>query len=190
MLRSRAGETNHGTANTYTTNLIFPPAGISCWWVSTPTPLTQQYNNTCISLQPVDLYGVDFFGNPCSVTTLDTDYETSANNTYYLPYALNDSSAADELFFNCNGVQLPLAGVQQLGINDTTLVKHTEQGSTVSAGPLQYPFWRNLGPLWLNFTTDVCPFPPAAVAVAVEKTVEERTEHWASRHRRRRMDTP
>ena len=162
VLRSRAGETNHGTENTYTSNLIFPPSGISCWWVSTPTPLTRQYNNTCISLQHADSYGVDFFGNPCSPHTLDTDYETSANNTYYLPYTANNATAAAAQFFSCGGASLTLHDVQLLATKNVSLYEHTEQGSIVSTGPVQYPFWRELGPRWLEFTSEVCPFPPAS----------------------------
>ena len=164
VLRSRAGETNHGTANTYTSNLIFPPAGISCWWVSTPTPLTQQHNNTCISLQPADQYGVDFFGNPCSTYTLNTDYETSSNNTYYLPYTHDDAEAAAAQFFRCGDTSLTLQDVQTIGAKNVSLIEHSEQGSIVSTGPLQYPYWRQLGPQLLDFPTDVCPFPPPAAA--------------------------
>ena len=160
VLRSRAGETNHGTQNFYHSNLIFPPPDISCWWVSTPTPLTVQRNNTCIALNTAPTYGVDMFNNPCSNTTLHLSYETSSDNTYWLP-AYTNSTALSAPFIRCGGQSYSLAELQQLGRSTPEQVDHTEQGSTVSTGPMVYPYWRHLGPQWLDCQTTLCPMPPA-----------------------------
>ena len=162
VLQSRAGETNHGTQNFYFSNLIFPPAGISCWWVSTPTPLTVQSNNTCIVLERAPTYGVDVFNNPCSNATLNRDYETSSDNRYWLPaYAetAGNGSVVDAAFIRCGGTSYSLPQLQQLGSAFPAQLAHTEQGSTVSAGPLQYPYWRHLGPEWLGLQDTRCPVP-------------------------------